>query len=170
MPKTPKERIKYITVGKPAIHKAVILDAGFRRRIDKDTNTDMGPYISLAIVTDKGESHIARLSLTGGALPITKRTLLQLGADIRPQTVAVAEDSEEKRGPGERLAESLRGKECVITVMAQQAIDEETGGPAVDDKGKALVAGDQVNLRANDFETGDEVSDLLNAPEAEEEV
>lgn len=165
MPKTPKEFIKYMPKkgAKPCLCKATILDAGFRRRVNKDTGEVEGePYISIGFVTDKGDSCTARLHLTGDALPITKRTLAQLGAKFgkNPETG--------KPYSAQEFAESLAGVETTISIVPQRAIDIRTNEPAVGEDNAPLEPQDNVSIRTNDFEAGEEIMDLLAGDEAEE--
>ena len=161
MPRTPKANIEYKNVGAPKICKATILDAGFRRQVDRDSGEDLGTYLSIALIAEDGQSHTARMRLNGKAKPITLRTLKQLEADLVPKATPTE--------TAEALARSLQGKEVAISVTKQQAIDKTTGGQAVDDKGQPLEVQDNVSIRTNDLEAGaDFVADLFKADEEPE--
>ena len=160
---TPKDQVKYsIKPGTtPQIMRATILDAGFRRRTDRATNEVLDSYISIAVITEKGTSETIRMHLNGGAKAITKRTLEQLNADF-----GRGEKDPLKRA--QIFADSLAGKEIIISKTEQIATDKRDGSLALDDKDVPIVAQPNVGIRTNDFEAGADVLADLDAEDPTE--
>lgn len=160
---TPKTEIKYsLKPGTtPQIMRATILDAGFRRRVDQATKEVIDSYISIALITEKGTSETVRMHLNGGAKAITKRTLEQLQANF-------GRDEKDPLKRAQIFADSLAGKEVIISKAEQIAVDKRDGSAALDDQDKPIVAQPNVNIRTNDFEAGADVLADLDAEDPTE--